>query len=210
MIVKQLLYGSGSNLIVFHRKDFPIKNVRILSSIVAGAMIFGLLSAPLVASAATGTATVTVAVLASTQATIGVSYSGGSNINCAMGTSVAGYVPCSTTATLTGGFRSTKADTGGASVSLTGVAIPGSGGASIPPSAFQMTCTGSATGATYPGTPGTLASSTPLSTSAVNCQSWTGTLVATYSLVVALSLDSSQVPADTYTATGFTATATAN
>jgi hypothetical protein len=161
--------------------------------------------------AASSTATVTVAVTASTEASIGVTYSAGSNILCAVGTTVSGTVSCTNTATLAGAFRSTKVDTGGASVSLTGAAITGSGGASIPASALTMTCTGGTTGSpTFPGTPGTLATNAALSTSPVNCQTWTGTIVANYSLVVALSIDAGQVPSDTYTNGAFTATVTAN
>lgn len=184
----------------------------LLTRLVAGASALALTLAVIAApaSAATGTATVTVAVTASTQATIGVTYSAGSNIVCDVTGVFSSFVACTNTATLAGGFRSTKADTGGTSVSVTGAAITGSGGSSIPPTALEMTCTGTATGATYPGTPGTLASSTPLATTAVNCQSWTGTMVATYSLVASLKIDAGQVPADTYTNGSFTATATAN
>lgn len=161
--------------------------------------------------AATATSTVTVAVTASTSATIGVTYSSGTNILCTVGTAVTGLVACTNTATLAGSFRSTKTDTGGASVSLTGATITGSGGATIPASALSMTCTGGVTGSpTYAGTAGTLATSAALSTSAVNCQTWTGEIVAPYSLVVALSIDPSQVAADTYTNGAFTATATVN
>jgi hypothetical protein len=182
---------------------------RILAGFSAAALGIGVLAAP--AAAASNTATVTVAVTAATQATLGVSDSAGSNISCAVGATVSGAVACTNTATLAGSFRSTKVDTGGTSVSLTGAAITGSGGASIPASALTMTCTGGTTGSpTFPGTAGTLASGTALSTSAVNCQSWTGTIVANYSLVVALSIDAGQVPSDTYTNGSFTATATAN
>ena len=163
------------------------------------------------AAATSASSSVNVQVTAAVQATIGVAYSSGSNISCAVGTAVTGTVACTSTATLTGSFRSTKNDNGGTSVALTGATITGSGGGSIPPSAFQMTCTGGTTGSpTYGGTPGTLASNTALSSSAVNCQSWTGEIIANYSLTVALALDASQVPADTYSLTGFTATATAN
>jgi hypothetical protein len=163
------------------------------------------------AYAASSTATVTVAVTAATQATIGVSYSSGSNILCAVGASVSGIVACSNTATIAGTFRSTKVNTGGASVSVTGAAITGSGGASIAPSALTMTCTGGTTGSpVYAGTPGTLATNSALSTTAVNCQTWTGTIVSAYSLIASLSIDASEVPADTYTNGAFTATATAN
>ncbi len=74
-----------------------------------------------------------------------------------------------------------------------------------------MTCTGGTTaGATFTETPGTPATNARLATTAVNCQSWTGTVVDTYSLILALAIDASKVPADTYVTTGFTATATAN
>ncbi len=182
---------------------------RILAGVSAAALGLCALAAP--AAAASNTATVTVAVTAATQATIGVSYSAGSNVSCAVGAVVSGFVACTNTATLAGSFRSTKNDVGGTSVSLTGAAITGSGGASIPAAALQMTCTGGTTGSpTFAGTAGTLASAAALSTSAVNCQSWTGTIVANYSLVVALSIDAGQVPSDTYTNGAFTATATAN
>jgi hypothetical protein len=182
---------------------------RIVAGMSAAALGLGLCAAP--AFAASNTATVTVAVTAATQATIGVTYSAGSNILCAVGAAVAGPVACTNTATLAGSFRSTKADTGGSSVSLTGAAITGSGGASIPASALTMTCTGGVTGSpTFGGTAGTLATGVALSTSPVDCQSWTGTIVANYSLVLALTIDAGQVPSDTYTNGAFTATATAN
>ena len=182
---------------------------RVLAVVPAAALGMAILTGPV--SAASSTGTVTVAVTAATQATIGVTYSAGSNISCAVGTTVSGVVACTNTATLAGGFRSTKLDTGGTSVSLTGAAITGSGGASIPAAALTMTCTGGTTGTpTFAGTPGTLATAVALSTSAVNCQTWTGTIVANYSLVVALSIDAGQVPSDTYTNGSFTATATAN
>ena len=168
------------------------------------ALALGTLCAP--AAAASNTASVSVAVTAGVQATIGVTYSSGSNISCNVGTAITGFVACTNTATLAGTFRSSKTDSGGTSVSITGT-----GGGSIPATAWEMTCTGGTTGSpTFPGTAGTLASSVALSTSAVACQSWTGEIIANYSLVVALSLDASQVPADTYAATNFTATATAN
>lgn len=180
-----------------------------LALIPAAALAFGTMCAP--AAAASSTANVQVAVTASSQATIGVTYSAGTNITCNVGTSVSGYVACTNTATLAGAFRSSKTDTGGSSVSITGATISGTGSNSIPPSAFEMTCTGGTTGSPEdPGTPGTLASALALSSSAVNCQSWSGEIIANYSLVVSLMLDSGQVPADTYTATNFTATATAN
>lgn len=158
-----------------------------------------------------GAATISVAVTAANQATVGVTYSSGSAIACDPGTSVAGVVPCAQTATLAGSIRSTHSDPGGTSISLTGFAITGAGGASIPPSAFQLTCSGGVVGnPAFPGTPGTLANHVPLSTSAVPCGSWTGTVVASYSLVVALALDTGQVPADTYAAVAFNAIATAN
>jgi hypothetical protein len=182
---------------------------RIVAGVSAAAVGLSLFAAP--ASAASSTATVTVAVTAATQATIGVTYSAGSNISCAVGVTVFGPVACTNTATLAGSFRSTKNNTGGASVSLTGAAITGSGGASIPASALTMTCTGGVTGSpTFAGTAGTLATAAALSVSPVNCQSWTGTIVANYSLVLALSIDAAQVPSDTYTNGAFTATATAN
>lgn len=188
-------------------KDQPM----VKQSLAAVAAALAVCGFALPASAVTQTATVTVAVTAATQATIGVTYSAGSNILCDVGTNTSGAIACSTTATLAGGFRSTKTDSGGTSVSLTGATISGSGGATIPPSALTMTCTGGVTGSpTYGGTAGTLASNAALSTSAVNCQSWTGSIVANYSLVVALSIDAGQVPADTYTNGSFTATATAN
>ena len=166
-------------------------------------------SAP--AAAASNTANVSVAVTAAVQATIGVTYSAGSNISCNVGTSVSGYVACTNTATLAGSFRSTKTDTGGTSVSITAAAIPGTGTNSIPATAFEMTCTGGETGSPEDGgTAGSLASNAALSTSAVTCMNWTGEVISNYSLVVALSIDSGQVPSDTYTATNFTATATAN
>jgi hypothetical protein len=182
---------------------------RFLAGVSVSALALALFAAP--ASAASATATVTVAVTASTQATIGVTYSSGTNILCAVGAAVTGLVGCTNTATLAGSFRSTKSDTGGTSVSLTGTAITGSGGASIPASALYMTCTGGTTGSpTYGGTPGSLATSAALSTSAVTCQSWSGTIVSAYSLIVSLAIDASQVPSDTYTNGAFTATATAN
>ena len=163
------------------------------------------------ADAATSTATVNVAVSALASATIGATYSSGSNVLCDVGTTVVGLVACASTVTLAGNIRTTVADTGGASVTLTGASIAGTGANAIAPTALRMTCTGGTTaGATYPGTAGTLAAATPLSTSAVTCQSWTGTVVDSYSLVAALEIDASKVPADTYTLTGFTATATAN
>ena len=188
-------------------KDALIKGA--LATVPAFALAIGAFSAP--ASAASNTATVNVQVTAAVQATIGVTYGSGTNISCSVGTAVSGIQACSSTATLTGSFRSTKTDTGGSSVSLTGATITGSGGGSVPPAAFTMTCTGGTTGSpAFPGTPGSLASATALSSSAVNCQSWTGEIIANYSLTVALGLDAAQVPADTYAVTGFTATATAN
>ncbi len=181
-------------------------------SLAAAAISLGMVLAGTTPSfAVTNTATVTVAVTAVTETTIGVSYSAGSNILCAVGVAVTGLIACTNTATIAGGFRSTKTNTGGASVSITGAPITGSGGASVPASALAMTCTGGTTGSpTYPGTPGTLATNAALSTTAVNCQTWTGTIVANYSLVAALTIDASQVPSDTYTNGAFTATATAN
>jgi len=181
---------------------------RLVAGVSALALILAVLAAP--ASAVTATSTVTVAVNATNQATIGVTYSAGTNILCDVTGVFSGFVACTNTATLSGGFRSTKADTGGTSVSVTGTAITGSGGSSIAPTSLQMTCTGSATGTTYPGTAGTLATNLPLALTAVNCQSWTGTMVATYSLVASLKIDAGGVPADTYTNGSFTATATAN
>jgi hypothetical protein len=171
-----------------------------------------LVAAALQAPANAATDTVNVTVNASTQATIGVTYSNTTGpITCDVGTSLSGMVACTNTATLSGGFRSTKNNTGGASVTVTGADITGSGGWTVHPSALQMTCTGGTTGSpTYGGTAGTLASGTALSTSAVACQSWTGTIIANYSLDVSLAIDASQVAADTYSTTGFTATATAN
>lgn len=180
-----------------------------LAILPAAALSAGMLTAP--ASAASNTATVNVAVTAAVQATIGVTYSSGSNIACNVGASITGMVACTSTATLAGNFRSTKNDTGGSSVSITGATITGTGGATIAPTAFQMTCTGGTTGSpTFGGTPGTLATNAALASTAVNCQNWTGEIISAYSLVAALSLDSSQVAADTYPVTGFTATATAN
>lgn len=183
-----------------------------LTRLVAGAsaLALTLVVATAPAFAATATSTVTVAVTATNQATIGVAYSAGSNILCDVTGVFSGFVACTNTATLSGGFRSTKADTGGTSVSVTGTAITGSGGSSIAPTSLQMSCTGSSTGTTYPGTAGTLATNAPLALTAVNCQSWTGTMVATYSLVASLKIDAGGVPADTYTNGSFTATATAN
>ena len=181
-----------------------------LAIIPAAALAFGTLCAPAVA-ATSNTANVSVAVTAGVQATIGVNYSSGTNISCNVGTSVSGYVACSNTATLSGSFRSSKSDTGGTSVSITGATITGTNSGTIPPTAWQMTCTGGVTGSpSFPGTAGTLANGTALASTAVNCQSWTGEIIANYSLTVALSLDSGQVPGDTYSATNFTATATAN
>jgi len=180
-----------------------------LAIIPSAALAFGSLCAP--AAAASNTANVSVAVTAGVQATIGVTYSAGSNVSCNVGAAITGFIACANTATLAGTFRSSKTDSGGTSVSITGAAITGTGGGSIPATAWEMTCTGGTTGSpTFAGTAGTLASSAALSTSAVPCQSWTGEIIANYSLVVALSLDASQVPADTYAATNFTATATAN
>jgi|GEM_PF-1766346 hypothetical protein len=180
-----------------------------LAIIPSAALAFGTLCAP--AAAASNTANVSVAVTAGVQATIGVSYSSGSNISCNIGATITGYVACTNTATLAGTFRSSKTDTGGTSVSVTGAAITGSGGGVIPATAWEMSCTGGTTGSpANPGTPGTLASNTALATTAVACQSWTGEIIASYSLIVALSLDAAQVPADTYAASNFTATATAN
>lgn len=180
-----------------------------LAIIPAAALTFGTLCAP--AAAASSTANVSVAVTAGVQATIGVNYSAGSNISCNIGATITGFVACANTATLAGTFRSSKTDTGGTSVSITGASITGTGGGVIPATAWEMTCTGGTTGSpSFPGTPGTLANNAALSTSAIACQSWTGEIIANYSLVVALSLDASQVPADTYAATNFTATATAN
>ena len=181
-------------------------------AVLTAAMSIGLaalLGGPAFAGSSTGT--VTVAVTAATQATIGITYSSGTNILCAVGAAVSGYVACTNTATIAGSFRTTQSDTGGTSVSLTGAAITGAGGASIPASAIEMTCTGGTTGSpTYAGTPGTLATNAALSTSAVNCQTWTGLMIANYSLVASLSIDASRVPSDTYTNGAFTATATAN
>ena len=180
-----------------------------LAIIPAAALAFGSLSAP--ATAASNTANVSVAVTAGVQATIGVNYSSGSNISCNVGTSISGFVACSNTATLSGSFRSSKNDTGGTSVSITAATITGTNGGSIPATAWQMTCTGGTTGSpTFAGTPGTLANNTALASTAVNCQSWTGEIIANYSLTVALGLDAAQVPGDAYNATNFTATATAN
>lgn len=181
-------------------------------ALIAAATSLGLIVAGAVPSiAASNTGTVTVAVTAGTQATIGVTYSAGSNILCDVGAVTSAIVSCTNTATIAGSFRSTKTNTGGASVSITGSAITGSGGSSIDPSELMLTCTGGTTGSpTFPGTPGTLATNAPLSTSAVNCQSWTGTIVSTYSLTASLSIDAADVPADTYTNGAFTATATAN
>jgi hypothetical protein len=173
------------------------------------ALAFGTLCAP--AAAASNTANVSVAVTAGVQATIGVTYSTGSNISCNVGTAISGFVACTNTATLAGTFRSSKTDTGGTSVAITAAAITGTGTGVIPATAWEMSCTGGVTGSpANAGTAGTLASNTALSTSAVACQSWTGEIIANYSLVVALSLDAAQVPADTYAASNFTATATAN
>ena len=181
---------------------------RIVAALAATAGIAAFTIPP--ASAASSTSSVTVAVTASTQATIGATSSSGTNIACAVGTAISGIVPCATTVTLAGTFRSTKS-TGGATVSLTGATITGSGGAAIAPNALTMTCTGGLTGSpTYAGTAGTLASATALSTSATTCMSWTGTVVSAYSLNVALGIDAALVPADTYTNGSFTATATAN
>lgn len=180
-----------------------------LALIPSAALAFGSLCAP--AAAASNTANVSVAVTAGVQATIGVTYSSGTNISCNVGTAITGFVACTNTATLAGTFRSSKNDTGGTSVSITAAQISGTNGGVIPATAWEMTCTGGTTGSpSNPGTPGTLASTAALSTSAVACQSWSGEIVANYSLVVALLLDASQVPADTYAATNFTATATAN
>lgn len=183
-------------------------NNRLLA-IPAAALATAMFASPALAASSTGT--ITVAVTAATQATIGVTYSAGTNITCAVGTAVSGIVPCTNTVTLAGGFRSTKLNTGGASISVTGANIVGTGGSSIPPAALTMTCTGGIVGSPpLPGTPGTLATNAPLSTSAVNCQSWSGTVVGLYSLVVALSIDAGLVPSDTYSNGAFTATATAN
>jgi hypothetical protein len=70
-----------------------------------------------------------------------------------------------------------------------------------------MTCTGGIVGSPlYGGSSPTLANALALSTGATNCASWTSTVVAPYSLVLSLGIDASQVPSDTYTTTGFTAT----
>ena len=181
--------------------------------LVAAALVSGLTATFAVrpAQAATsGNQNVAVQVTASALATLTVSYSSGSSISCSVGNSVTGLVPCSASATVAGVFRSTKGNSGGASVAITGSQITGSGGATIAPSALQMTCTGTATGTAWPGTAGSLASATALSTSPTNCQSWTGPIVAAFSLTVSLSIDSSQVLADTYPLTYFTAVATVN
>ena len=166
-----------------------------------------IMSAPICAAAAP----ISIAVTAASQATIGVTYSAGNSIACDPGTAVAGIVPCAHTATLAGSVRSTRANPGATSIALTGFAITGSGGASIPPTAFQLTCSGGVVGSpAFPGTPGSLANKVPLSTTAVACGTWTGTMVAAYSLLVTLSVDASQVPADSYAAVAFSAIATAN
>ncbi len=164
-------------------------------------------AAPAFATATTSTSTVNVAVTAATQATIGVTYSSGSNITCAVGTAVTGIVACTNTATIAGSIRSTLANSGGSQISVTGAAITGSAGSSIAPSALKMTCTGGIVGSPmYAGSTPTLANVLALSTGTSNCGSWTSTVVAPYSLVLSLGIDASQVPSDTYATTGFTAT----
>lgn len=180
-----------------------------LTIIPAATLAFASLCAP--ASAASSTQNVAVAVTASVQATIGVAYGAGSNISCNVGASVSGFVACADTATLSGAFRSSKNDTGGTSVAITAATITGTNGGTIAPTAWEMTCTGGTTGSpAFAGTAGTLATNLALASTAVTCQSWTGEIIANYSLTVALSVDAGQVPGDTYTATNFTATATAN
>ncbi len=177
---------------------------RILGTALSAGLGFTFLVAPASATT-TASSSVSVAVTAATQATIGVAYSSGSAITCAVGTSVSGSVACSTTATVSGTIRSTYSNASGSQVAITGAAITGSGGSSIPASAFSMSCTGGTIGSpTYGGTQ-TLATALALSTSAANCSSWTGTVVSAYNLVLSLSLNSAMVPADTYTTTGFTA-----
>ena len=151
-----------------------------------------------------GAAALAVAVHATTQATVGVTYASGHSIACDANV-------CAHTATLAGSIRSTRNDPGGTSIFLSGFTIADSSGNSIPVAAFRLTCSGGIIGnPAFPGTPGSLAQNVPLSAPAIACQSWSGTIVADYRLVVALSVDANQVPADAYAAVTFNAIASAN
>lgn len=170
--------------------------IRRLGSIVALLVIGSLAPA--------GAATLAVAVHATTQATVGILYESGTSIACDANT-------CAHTATLAGSIRSTRSDPGATSIVLTGFAIAGPDGGSIPAAAFRLTCTGGIFGnPPFSGTPGSLAKNVPLSTPAIACQSWSGTIVGDYALVVALSVDANQVPAGANAAVSFNAIATAN
>ncbi len=181
---------------------------KILTAALATGIGLATISAPAFATSATQS--VSVNVVAATEATIAVAYSAGSNISCAVGTAVVGPVACTNTATLSGSIRTTVLDTGGTSVTLTGANIVGLAN-TIAPTALTLACTGGLTGTpTFGGVAGTLPTAAAMSTAPTTCQSWTGTVVDTYSLIATLSIDAGKVPADTYTAANFTATVTAN
>src|SRR5579872_6654408 len=130
---------------------------RSCAILAAAALSVGILSAP-ASAASTQTINVNLTVNASVATTIGVSYSSG-NIACNVTGTVSSLVACTSTAIITGYFRSSQSDPGGTSVGLTAANIVGtSNGSIIAPTAFRMTCTGGTTGspaAGFTGTPGT-------------------------------------------------------
>jgi len=178
---------------------------RFLTTALSAAVIATLALSSAAQAATTGTisANITAPVLATITVSSGT-------VTCDVTSTLSLVAPCTSSAAITGNVRSSRNTV--TSLTVTGAPVNNATSTnSIAPSAFAMTCTNTSTGTQHGAL--TLASASPLSTSAVACASWAanaqGNILALDD-TLAFTLDSFLVPADTYTAANWTVTLTAS
>jgi hypothetical protein len=172
----------------------------------AASAVIATLALSSIAQAAT-TGTITANITAPVLATITVT---SGTIACDVTSALSLVAPCTSSAAISGSVRSSRNTV--TSLTVTGAPVNNATSTnSIAPSAFAMTCTNASTGTQHGAV--TLASASPLSTSAVACASWAANAqgnILSLSDTLAFTLNSFLVPADTYTAANWTVTLTAS